>query len=163
MFAPSGMSAAIDQYYDARDAGIVRAKPKVQLQPYFRTILERLSDRRPPGWTLAGMFLLGSADPSEQRSIENALNKLRVSVRKNFHTPEHLNSIVVKPPGSRKPLVIFYLFPEQRRADVKKVMEHYAAEALEDASRPGCVVFARCIDNWGAPYEVILLAQQNAD
>jgi len=160
LFSPSGMSKPIDRYYDGRDSGIHIAKPKVDLQPLYRTIIERLSERRPTGWTIAGLHLLGSADPVEQRRIETALNKLRVSVRKNFHDPEHLNSLVIQPPSDRKATVVFYLFPEQHRADMKKNMEHHAGQALADSSRSACAVFSRCIDNWGLPYEAVLLAHR---
>jgi len=114
-FSPSGMSARVDRYYQGRDAGVKVAKPQPDLQPLFRSIVEKLSDTRPRGWTTAGLRLLGSAAPSEQRAIEEKLNDLRTQVRKRHHDPEHVNSLMIRPPGDRKAIVVFYLFPDSQR------------------------------------------------
>jgi hypothetical protein len=159
LFTLTGVSAPIDRYYEAREAGIRVPKPKPDLQPLYRAIVERLSDRRPEGWTTAGISLLSSADPSEQRRVERSLNQLRSSVRKEHHKPDHINSLGVEPPSAQKAAVIFYLFPESKRNSLKASMEQLARQSIAKGKHSKCVVFARCIDNWQAPYDACLLAQ----
>jgi hypothetical protein len=131
------MSGPIDRYREGRDAGVRVPKPKADLQPLYRAIVERLSDRRPHGWTMAGLHLLGSADASEQRSVERSLNQLRTSVRKNHHDPEHVNSLVIRPPTERKTKVAFFLFPESKRASLKANMEQLAGQMLAEGKYVG--------------------------
>ncbi|MGO9546731.1 MAG: hypothetical protein ACLPPF_18285 [Rhodomicrobium sp.] len=159
LFSPSGMSAPIDRYYDSRDAGVRIPKPQAALQPLFRSIIDRLSDRRPQGWVTGGLHLLGSADPSEQLAIEHSLNQLRTQVRRNHHDPKHVCSLMVNSPAERKAVVVFYLFPEAKRAGLKVNMEQLANQALAEGKRRTSVIFARCIDNWRVPYEACLLVQ----
>ena len=158
VFSPSGMSAPIDRYYESRDAGIQLPKPKARVQPYYRAIIDRLTERRPIGWTVAGLHLLSSADPTEQRKIESGVNKLRWMVRKNFRDPKHINSVIVKPPSKRKAKVVFYVFPEEHRASLKENSEQLVAETLHESENDSCVLFARCLDEWEKPYVAFLIA-----
>lgn len=157
VFSPSGMSAPLDRYYQSRDAGVKIAVPTANLQPLYKAIIDKLSSRRLTGWTTAGLHLLSSADPTEQRRIERAMNQLRVSVRKNHHDPAHVNSMIVTPPGERRAIVIFYVYVESDRANIARNMEQLAAEALESSLRSSCVVFARCVEKWNSPFEMCLL------
>lgn len=157
LFSPSGMSEPIDRYYMSLEAGVRLPKPKVKLQPIFRKIIERLSERRPEGWITICIHLLASADFNEQKELDRNLNKLREIVRKNCRDPRHLSSVQIQPPQNRKAVVIFYLFPESLRSSYKKSMEQLASEALEQADRETCLVFGRSIDNWGIPYEAVYL------
>lgn len=159
MFSPTGMSKPIDRYYEGRDAGIKVAKPKARLQPYFRSIVTRLTERQPPGWTIAGLHLLSSANPAEQRKIENGLNKLKSLVAKNYRDSQHTNSLVVKPPLDRKAMVIFYVFPESHRGHLKKNAEQLMGQALADGKYRSCALFARCLQDWNKPFTAILLAE----
>jgi hypothetical protein len=158
-FSPTGMSAPVDRYYEGRDAGINVPKPKARLQPYYQAILDRLTDRKPPGWTMAGLHLLSSADPAEQRTIENGVKKLRLMVAKNYRDPEHISSLVVKPPLDRKATVIFYVFPEALRGDLKKNAAQLTAEVLADGRHKSCALFARCLDDWAKPFSAIMLTE----
>jgi len=158
VFSLSGMSAPIDRYYESRDAGIQLPKPKAKVQKYFRAIIDRLTERRPTGWTMAGLHLLSSADPAEQLRIESGVNKLRWMVRKNFRDRKHINSVVVQPTSKRKAKVVFYVFPEEHRANLKANAEQLVAETLHESEHNSCVLFARCLDEWEKPYVAFLLA-----
>lgn len=158
VFSLVGMSAPIDRYYVSRDAGIQLSKPKARVQPYYRAIIDRLTERRPTGWTMAGLHLLSSADPAEQRKIESGVNKLRWMGRKNFRDPKHINSLVVQPPLKRKAKVVFYVFPEVQRANLQTNSEDLVAEALHESEHESCVLFARCLDEWDRPYVAFLIA-----
>jgi hypothetical protein len=161
LFLLDGMSRPIDKYFMSREAGVNLPKPKAELRPLFRQIINRLIETKPPGWTTIGLHLLSCADPAEQAAIERALNKLRKMVQKNHRDPEHLSSLQIHPPEQRKARVIFHLFPESRRGEMKKAMEHFAAMALERNSVDTCVVFARCTEAWGRAFEAVLLMQRD--
>ncbi|WP_157950394.1 hypothetical protein [Pannonibacter carbonis] len=157
IFSPSGMSEPLDRYYMSRDAGIALPKPKPQLGTLFSSIIKQLYQSKAPGWTTIGLHLLSSADPSEQKSIERNLTKLRAMVRKNFREPDHICSLQVQPPLQRKARIIFYAFPEALRAQSREVMEDLAAQAIDHDQVDHIVVFARCTDRWNLPYEAVLL------
>lgn len=160
-FIPDGMSQPIDRYFMSREAGVNLTKPKADLRPLFQQIIDRLVETRPHGWTTVGLHLLSCADPAEQAAVERSLSKLRAMVRKNYRDPAHLSSLQIQPPEERKARIIFHLFPEQRRAEMKRAMEQFAAMALEEDSVDCCVVFARGIETWGRAYEAVLLVQRN--
>lgn len=159
LFVPTGMSAPIDQYYDALDAGVALPKPKPNLSTLFTQIIDRLNERRPTGWTTVGLQLLGSANPSEQSRLERSLDKLRTMVRKNYRDPAHINSVMIQPPQKHKARVGFYLFPEQLRSQVKTAMEQLSNEALDAGDVESIVLFARSTEKWDVPYEAVLYAK----
>jgi hypothetical protein len=157
LFALSGASAPIDRYYNGRDGGVSVRKPKVKLGPLYQAIIDSLSDRQPEGWTTAGIDLLASASEAEQRKIEPALRQLRRSVRREHRTPSHINTLHVCPPHERKAAVLFHVFPETKRAEVKANMQQTAEQLLDQGKYRRCVVFARCIENWDASYDACML------
>jgi hypothetical protein len=159
-FSPTGMSAPIDHYYAGRDSGINVSKPRMELRPLFRDIVERLSTVKPPGWTLIGFHLLSCADPSEQKAVERSLMKLRGIVRKTYRDSGHLSSLEIQPPEDRKARVIFFLFPEALRGEFRQNMQRLAAKAIEAGSLNACIVFARGTETWGRPYEAVLLVER---
>lgn len=160
VFAPSGMSAPIDRYYNSRDAGIHIPKPRASLSPHFRQIVARLCERQPHGWTTAGLHLLSSASPSEQREIERHLVKLRKTVRRTFKDPKHINTMFIAPPLARKARVGFYLFPEELRAQHREIMEILADGELGQEGVETITLFGRSTENWGVPYEAVLMSKR---
>ncbi|MAN47468.1 MAG: hypothetical protein CMF04_14870 [Hyphomonas sp.] len=159
-FAPSGMSAPIDRYYEGTEAGLKLPKPKMELRPLFRQIVDRLTKVRPPAWTLVGMHLLSCADPAEQRAIERNLTKLRTFVRRNFRDPGHAHTIVVQPPENRKAPVMFHLFPEELKYGHRTVMKEIAAEAIWASDLQACVVFSRGTERWGQAFESVMVVER---
>ena len=160
LFLVTGCSEQIDRYYNSRDVGIRLPKPKVELSPLFRGIIDRLSERRKEGWTIVGLHLLNSADYTEQHKVEKALSKLRRVVRRKYREPTHVNSLHIQPQQSRKAQLVFYLYPDKLRSARKTVMEQLASEALEQSQSEECCVFGKCIDNWSVPYETIFIASK---
>ncbi|MBE1508124.1 hypothetical protein [Rhizobium viscosum] len=154
------MSAPIDKYYNSRDAHVPIPKPRVSLSPHFRQIVARLCERQPKGWTTAGLHLLSSASPSEQREIERHLVKLRKGVRKHFKDPKHINTLFIAPPLARKARVGFYLFPEELRGRHREIMKILAGGELDQEGVETIALFGRSTENWGAPYEAILISRR---
>jgi len=160
LFSPSGMSGPIDRYYTSRDASIPQLKPRPKLTSLFTRIIDRLNDRRPPGWTTAGLYLLSAASPAEQRRLEHSLDKLRKMVRKNFRVPTHINSVHIQPPQQHKARVGFYLFPEQLRSNHKRAMEQICTETLTHDRVEMVVLFGRSTEKWDLPYEAVVFAKK---
>jgi hypothetical protein len=159
-FSPTGMSAPIDRYYEGREAGLKLPKPKMDLRPLFRDIIERTMQMKPPAWTLIGFHLLSCADPAEQKAIERNLVKLRAFVQKNYRGPNHASTLVIQPPEERKAPVMIYLFPEALRESYRVTMQQLAAEAIEGGNLNACVVFARCTEKWGRAFESVMLLER---
>ncbi|MEY9121313.1 hypothetical protein [Bradyrhizobium yuanmingense] len=160
LFTVSGMSSPIDRYYTGRDAGLARSKPKPNLSPLFSKVIDRLAERRPERWTTVGLHVLSAASPSEQHRFERSIDKLRASVRKNYHDPAHVNSLQIQPAQKHKARVGFYLFPEQLRAEYKNTMKQLCAEALDTSDVDSIVLFARCTERWELPYEAVLYSKR---
>lgn len=160
-FSASGMSKDIDRYYTSRDAGIILQKPKPPLGTLLSSIIKRLEQRKPSGWTTVGLHLLSLANPEDQRLIEKNLSKLRAMVRKNYRQIGHICSFQVQPPEQRKARIIFYAFPEKLRGDSRKTMEGLAIDVLDKEPVDLIIVFSRCTDQWNLPYESVLLCRRS--
>ena len=132
------------------------------MSPHFRQIVARLCERQPHGWTTAGLHLLSSASPSEQREIERHLIKLRKTVRKTFKDPKHINTMFIAPPLARKARVGFYLFPEELRPNHRETMGILADGELGQEGVETITLFGRSTENWGIPYEVVLITKRQA-
>ena len=159
-FSPSGMSAPIDRYYEGTQAGLKLRKPKMELRPFFRDIVDRITLVKPPAWTLVGMHLLSCADPAEQKAIERNLTRLRTFVRRTFRDPDHAHTLVVQPPEERKAPVMFHLFPEELKGGYRDVMKEIAAEAMRAGDLRACVVFARGTERWGQAFESAMVVER---
>ncbi|ATE65259.1 hypothetical protein [Rhizorhabdus dicambivorans] len=154
---PSGMSEAIDRYYDARDAGKLISKPRPRLSTYFLSILDTLALRQPSGWTLIGMHLLNAADQDEQARLARMLERARKKVRRKTTGMEDGAVVSLKPPLERKASVAFYIHDHADRAALKQSVEEVASKELDAVAE--CVVFARHIDRWDEPYQIAAIAK----
>ena len=155
----SGMSSPIDRYYDGRDAGLKLSKPKANLRPVYRSLIDRLALTKPPGWSTIGIILLNSASCEEQVEIERGLVRLRKSVSRKFKKPNDDCFMAIVPALDRKATVGFYVFPESEADRRHGRMEHFAAEALEREGAQACVIFGKNADRWTEPYATVLMAR----
>ena len=157
----TGMSSSIDKYFMSADHNIHLPKPEVVMRPFFRDIITELSVRKNEGWLSAGLHLLSSADPNEQKIAEKALKKLRKQVISDTSICGDQASLFIKQPDNHKALVIFYLFSEENEACVNKYMREVAINALKHEQRHACVVFGRCVQRWGKPFEALALVESD--
>lgn len=153
------VSEAIDRYFDARDAGRTVPKPRTRLRPYFASLAKTLSTRRPPGWTIMGMHLLGAASPEEQTRLERLLAKARKAVRTRKPGMEHGAIVSVTPPLDRKASMAFFVHDWADREARNAGVEEAAARTLRESDDAECIVFARHIDRWAEPYEMACVAR----
>lgn len=156
----SGMSGVIDQYYNARDAGMELKKPAPTIHRTYKGIIDKLARTKPYGWTTMGIFVLSSASPEEQPKVERGLKRLRKSVTRKNAKPGHECFMEIVPPLNRKATVGFYVHQRANTNLRREHMEHFAAEALERDDAASCVLFAKNADDWSSPYEAVLLAQR---
>lgn len=156
-FAPSGMSESIDRYYDARDARIAVTKPRLQLAPYFRSLLARLGETRQDGWTSVGMHVLGAASPDEQKEVVRRLNKARGEVRRRTAKRQGGAVLTIVPGAERKGSVAFYVHSHSDGEALRRGMMAAADEAFGGSSSAECVVIGRHIDDWDRPYQAVAL------
>jgi hypothetical protein len=160
-FVPSGMSEHIDHYYDAKDAGISVPKPKARMSSYFASILDRLNARRPAGWTLIGMNLLGAAGPDEQAHLPPLLTKARKAVRRKARGVEDGAIVQARPEVARKAIVTFYVHNHDERPTLRRSIENIVATTLDESEATECVVLARHIDLWHEPYQIACIAKKD--
>ncbi len=158
-FSPTGMSEHIDRYYDAKDAGMVAPKPKAGINSYFASILDRLDARRSEGWTVVGMDLLGVASAEQQARLRQLLEKARKAVRRKAYGTEGGAVVGIKPSLGRKVAIVFYVHDQPDRAALRKSVENIVAKTLDEDDTAECTVFARHIDRWNEPYQVVCIAK----
>jgi hypothetical protein len=156
--AISGMSGPIDRYYTSRDAGVAIAKPKPKIHPYFAKVLREIGDRDFESWTTAALDILRSASHDEQRQAVRGMERVRLSVRKNFRDPKHECCMVIIPPEGRDGLVLFYVYPQALAAQRNDTVSLLAAETLGAHGRARCTVVGRKLEEWNRPYQFVMIA-----
>lgn len=153
-----GLSAAIDRFYNNRDAGVAVPKPVPKIRPYFARLIAKMEERRAPGWLAIGCDLLRTFSVENQAGIERRLEILRGNVGRNWRDPEHENALIVTPQENRDTAVLFHAFPSQLAARRDASIEELAAKAIESTGRRRCVVVSRNIDRWDEPYSYVCMA-----
>jgi hypothetical protein len=156
----SGVSGAIDHYYNSRDAGVSVPKPKPKILPYFAKLIEAIAARKSPGWLGITLDLLRMASYDEQKSLEKAFDKLKRNVERYWRNPEHECSVMVIPPPIRETTVVFYAYPPQLESKRKEIAEELIAKALEKSGRSRCLLIGRNISKWNEAYSFIYTARR---
>lgn len=159
-FSLTGMSGPIDRYYEARDAGFTVAKPRPKLTAMIRSIINRLEERRASGWSVAGMHLLGAADPAEQARLNRLLEKARKAVHRKRPGMEGGAVVQAIPPLARKAVVTFFVHQIPRRDELRAAVEQVAATSLESSDSKEAVVFVRSVERWDEPYQMACIVRE---
>lgn len=158
----TGMSQAVDRYYNNRDAGISLEKPTPKLSTYFLTLIRTMEARAYPGWLGVSIDLLQIASYEEQKELLRLMSVLKTSVQANWRDPLHECSIIVTPPAIRDTVFVFYVFPEALAHRRKEIAEQLISKALVQSGRVRCVLISRCIDRWDDPYSFIIIASEDS-
>ena len=156
----SGLSAAIDRYYQGREVGLELPRPKSNLDRTFRDIVDRLTLRKPPGWTTIGIHLLNSVDGDEQKKVTAGLERLRKSVLNRRTRPGDDCIMQIIPPLDRKATIAFFVYSPDGGLDVRNSMEQIAGDMLERDEARVCVVFGKSTAAWAEPYQSALIVQK---
>lgn len=156
----SGLSDAIDRYYQGREVGLELPRPKSNLNRTFRDIVDRLTLRKPPGWTTIGIHLLNSVDAEEQKKVTAGLERLRKSVLNKRTRPGDDCIMQITPELDRKATIAFFVYSPDGGLDVREFMELIAANVLERDEAKVCVVFGKSTALWAEPYQSALIVQK---
>jgi hypothetical protein len=159
----TGMSQAVDRYYNNRGAGIAFEKPTPKLHPYFASLIRTMEARAYPGWLGVSIDLLQIASYEEQKELLRLMSVLKTKVQANWRNPVHECSIVLTPPAIRDIVFVFYVFPEALVHRRKEITGQLISKALVESGRARCVLISRCIDRWDDPYSFIIIASQDAE
>lgn len=154
------MSDIIDRYYNALDAGLKLDKPKPKLHRIYKSMIDRLVQSKPVGWTTIGIHLLSSASPDDQKKVERGINRLRKSARRRKQNSQSKCYMQITPPLDRRAMIGFFVHNDDEKHLRHAQIEKFAADALEHGNATSCVIFARNVDHWEKPYEAVLLAQK---
>lgn len=156
----SGMSLAVDRYYTSRDAGHPIPRPTPKVSPLVAGIVEALEARRPNGWTMMALDLLGAMSLEEQDMVSDTLTELAAEAPAKSAEGRQ-GFALVSPPPFREGLILFGVYePGQDRA-VELTAEHQIAQALDDTGRARCLVIGKRTDCWSQPYNLIAMAYDN--
>ncbi len=98
---------------------------------------------------------------TKQKEIEKQLNKLRRKVKADNTICGDKACVIVLAPESRKAHVVFYLYSEKNEATISRYMTQVAVQVLKQENAHACVVFGRCVERWGKPYEELVLVESN--
>jgi hypothetical protein len=151
--ALTGASAAIDQYYNAGDAGVDIVKPRLALSHYYAKLVTAMEEKAFPGWSLATMDLLRSAVFEEQVKLEKALAKLRATVEHNKDNPLRECCLVVRSHPLKDTAMVFLAYPPELAAKRRDIAGEVAAQVLDEIPEMNrCVVISRDTSRWNEPY-----------
>jgi hypothetical protein len=156
----SGLSDVIDRYYQGREVGLELPRPKSNINRTFRDIVDRLTLRKPPGWTTIGIHLLNSVGGEEQKKVTAGLERLRKRVLNERTRIGSYCIMQITPSLDRKAAIAFFVYCPDDGLDVRKSMERIAADMLERDEAKVCVVFSKSIAAWAQPYQSALIVQK---
>ncbi|NJM69460.1 MAG: hypothetical protein HC862_04120 [Scytonema sp. RU_4_4] len=148
------MSEKVDEYYVALDQGITRKKPSLELIKWWKDIQLRIEQRSPYRWSEVAVMLL-NVSLSDQRKAERGFKRIMRNVKKNWHQPGHINSIIINLP-QRREAVGLLAFRERQQDQRHDSMQNLAEQAFSDTNTDRCLVIGINIDdeNW-YPYSVL--------
>ena len=155
----SGMSEKVDEYYVALDQGITRKKPSLELIKWWKDIQLRIEQRCPYRWSEVAVMLL-NVSLCDQRKAERGFKRITRNVKKNWHQPDHFNSIIMNLP-QRREAVGLLAFRERQKEQRHDFMQNLAEQAFSDTNTDRCLVIGVNIDddNW-YPYSILGLIER---
>lgn len=138
----TGMQAVVDPYMMRREHGLPVEKPRLEMSPWWRRLLERVETRRMPRWTELGYYLL-NVEHVDQVKLQREFAWVRKLVRKRFFNPHQLNTVVLAagPPDRRIGLAAT-AYKDADRNKRYEYMQTAARHAFECSSAEPVVVIA---------------------
>jgi hypothetical protein len=130
----TGLSEIVDKYYNARDEGVAISKPRLELTPLWRAMLDEIARRRFPGWIDASVAVLRAASLDEQKQVERAFRKLLQRAPKDRGKPGKNTAVFIQPVYDDPTIVILFAYPSLDRAAKRKDAELLAQSAFQKSS-----------------------------
>ncbi|WP_443749463.1 hypothetical protein [Asticcacaulis solisilvae] len=157
----SGMSEAIDHYYQSQHAGVDVPKPKLKVPDYFRFIIEVLRERNFPHWLPISLDILRNMGVGDQGELIAQMEKLRVSVQVEWPDEDHPCSVMISPVDPDAAALVIYVYPPAMVEKRKEIAMTLINKAFE-TGRKRCVLVARNTDHWHWPYDFVYQAAAEA-
>ncbi|MDE1146704.1 MAG: hypothetical protein PW843_08780 [Azospirillaceae bacterium] len=159
----SGMSRDVDHYYSSRDAGVRARKPSPKIHPYFSDLIRAIQSRKFPGWLSVSIDLLYTGDYSIQKQIVAGIASNKLNVKRNWRDPEHISSLILKPPPHRDVSFVFYLYPPHLSNTRRESADNLIQNTLETTECGRCVLIGKNLNNTTSPYNFIVIANKSDD
>ena len=150
----TGMSEPVDDYYVARDQGVVREKPKLKSTQWWSDIAGFIEKRRPPRWSEAAVMLLNVA-PADQEDLESKFKRVVWKVREGVHKGRPVDFVVLVPPKQRSDAFGLLAFRERDKNERHTKIEAAAQYAFSHAHVTRCLVVAVNVDEEHYPYSTL--------
>lgn len=147
-----GMSAVVDDYFQARDHDIDIRKPQRVMTPWFRAIRDRLAGRKPSGWSMAALALLDLGFQDQQKLEEHFSSVCRSMRRARKPIESRQNTTAAYPQPWRKTGMACVAFYEDEREDRHNMMQNASLGVFENSAADHCLVIARDVDGLDYPY-----------
>lgn len=145
----SGMSTDVDAYFTTRDVGLNAPKPHRRFTPWFRAIIERLSNVSLSGKSEM-LITIGAFSLDAQIDLQNAVNDLLAKMRAD---PKHENDCVYGVP--RGWLLEGVAIHVSRCRDREKEIEresNAASHLFSKTNAKRCLVITLQLDGSDFPY-----------
>lgn len=149
-----GMSASIDNYYNALEQGINRKKPVPKITQWWSDICSKIEQRNFHQWSDAANVLL-NVSHEDQITISKKFKEIAKNVHKNWRQPNHNCAVVMVPHKKLSDAIAVMAFKQRDYDQRYKRMENVASDTLESSHVNRCLVIAINIDQKHYPYSLI--------
>jgi hypothetical protein len=166
------MSAKIDKYFEAQEAGFDTPKPHRELTKWWQDIMAHVEQRRMRQWCDVLIALL--CLPVEmQRRMEKKFGKLKQTVKKEWKRPNHINTLTTQVGPRGEPFGLALMaFTNGNAKDRSAIAQNAGWNAIGESPAKWAVVIGQNTDREkeGYPYSLLLalepgeeLEQQGAE
>ncbi len=154
----TGMSSAIDTYYERRRIGFRPRKPRLPLSRWWQDMLERLSTERPRRWLELSVKLL-HVSPRDQRHTYRGVRRLVARIARNppFNEIDSNAFVFLSGHAQRRDAFVFLAYRAAERPVRDQWMQNVAAQALKQPGVTCAVVCTICVDRNDWPYSSLAL------
>ncbi len=147
-----GKAKELNPYFIRSGEGQPVPKPRPARTQWWRDLLHRLQDRRPPGWLVASYCLLNLSE-SDQKTLERDMLKLARLVREGRAPKRHNWVACMSGPPERRFFVAAYPYSVQEKAD-RDAMLMTIISSDEASTARGAVVIGLDVTKMHYPYSV---------
>jgi hypothetical protein len=154
-----GMSADVDEYMIAKDAGSTPRKPKRIMTVWWQDILAQLESSTPPRWTEAALILL-TADLRAQREIEKRTKRLIRSVASPKNMSPSKNAFILLPDYSRTDALAVVALAGVSIHERHRSMQCVAEDAFSGCDASRCLILALNVESPKYPYQTLAVFEK---
>lgn len=139
------------------DTPVQVSKPLPRRTDWWQNIIERLEERKTPGWSQMAYTLLNTSF-EDQVKFEKKVNEVKKIVDGEWMNSEHINSVILENgPKKRKELVIGYCYKNISNEKRNQIMKNNFIETIENADLDRALIIGLDVNKIKEhyPYSVI--------